>query len=137
MSELEQQKTRARNFVDDIAQNFEREDWDEIENLRQCLAPVEGDTPTHDWTEDPHGDRYDCKRSDLYMGELTDDALANACYICNHRTSLDSINYLVAVKDRIRWLSRQLIIAEKKEPVAYLGQSNAVGQDEMVRNKNI
>ncbi|EKN5943890.1 hypothetical protein DVP82_23485 [Yersinia enterocolitica] len=55
---------------------------------------------------DPHNTRYECQRVDLTMGQLTDDEIANAVFLCDHRTSFDSIVYLTAAKDRIRWLSR-------------------------------
>ncbi|MDH4581434.1 hypothetical protein E8F20_06030 [Pseudomonas sp. BN415] len=69
-------------------------------------------TPSATWRAknqpDPHGDRYNCERAALCMGSLTDDQLANAVFMCDHRTSLESIAYLTAAKDRIRWLSRKL-----------------------------
>ena len=45
------------------------------------------------------------------MGHYSDDELANAFYLYDHRTGLESISYLQAAKDRIRWLSRQLYTA--------------------------
>jgi hypothetical protein len=77
------------------------------------VAPVRPKgTPAAEWREegqpDPFGQAYDCERSQLCMGHLTDDALANAVYLCDHRTSLQSITYLTAAKERIRWLSRAL-----------------------------
>jgi hypothetical protein len=83
------------------------------------------ETPAAKWREegrpDPHGDRYDCERSELAMGYLTDDEMANAVYL--HGDSGPSVAalmsgalpgsaYLVAAKDRIRWLSRRLEAAE-------------------------
>lgn len=69
-------------------------------------------TPASRWAErgepDPHGTTYDCERAALAHGQLTDDELANAVYLCDHRTSLESPGYLMAAKDRIRWLSRRL-----------------------------
>lgn len=78
-------------------------------------------TPSSNWQkegkEDPHGKGYLCRREDLPLGKLTDDQLANAVYLHDHR-SLDveavlrgepsSIALLTAVKGRVRWLSRQL-----------------------------
>jgi hypothetical protein len=76
------------------------------------LAPSPAATPGAKWraegSPDPHGARFDCERADLCMGDLTDDELANALFVCDHRRSLDSIGYLTAAKDRIRWLSRAL-----------------------------
>lgn len=67
-------------------------------------------TPAANWRQegktDPHNTRYECQRVDLIMGQLTDDEIANAVFLCDHRTSFDSIVYLTAAKDRIRWLSR-------------------------------
>ncbi|HFI1943569.1 TPA: hypothetical protein ACGPN1_000401 [Yersinia enterocolitica] len=67
-------------------------------------------TPAANWRQegktDPHNTRYECQRVDLTMGQLTDDEIANAVFLCDHRTSFDSIVYLTAAKDRIRWLSR-------------------------------
>ena len=78
-------------------------------------------TPSSRWAEagkeDPHGTNYACKRSDLALGHLTDDELANKVFLHNHRElDLDailagepsSIGLLTAAKDRIRWLSRQV-----------------------------
>ena len=69
-------------------------------------------TPSSHWhadrQPDPYGDRYDCERTETVMGHLSDDELASAMFVCNHRESLESIGYLTAAKDRIRWLSRAL-----------------------------
>jgi len=65
------------------------------------------DTPAARWREDgepdPHDGRYDCKRSDLGLGHMTDDMIANAQYMGEGEIMMQT-----AVKDRIRWLSRQL-----------------------------
>jgi hypothetical protein len=77
-------------------------------------------TPSSNWSQngepDPHGDHFHGKREELVLGNLTDDQLANAVFIHNHR-HLDveavlsgepsSITLLTAAKERIRWLSRQ------------------------------
>lgn len=79
-------------------------------------------TPSSNWQkegkEDPHGKAYLRRREDLTLGKLTDDQLANAVFLHDHQSSsiesilrgdgLSSIVLLTAVKDRIRWLSRQL-----------------------------
>jgi hypothetical protein len=52
--------------------------------------------------QDPHGDQYDCEREKLCKGDLTDDELANAVFLC------PDIGNLTAAKERIRWLSRKL-----------------------------
>lgn len=77
-------------------------------------------TPSADWRAkgqpDPHGDRYNCERAALAMGNLTDDQLANGAFL-NYDRPLDvagiiagtchsPIAWMTAVKDRIRWLSR-------------------------------
>jgi hypothetical protein len=83
---------------------------------------MSNDTPAAKWREnneaDPHGNTYDCKRSELSLGDMTDDELANAVFL--HGDTMPavedliagkakpSIVYLTAAKDRIRWLSRQL-----------------------------
>ena len=69
-------------------------------------------TPAARWREegqpDPHGNRYDCERAALIMGDKTDDEIANAVFLYDHRNGLESMAYLSAAKDRIRWLSRAL-----------------------------
>lgn len=69
---------------------------------------------------DPHGTRYQCERAALALGHLSDDELANGAFM-NYDAKLDiarvladepdyhpPIVWMTAVKDRIRWLSRQL-----------------------------
>lgn len=84
-------------------------------------------TPAANWRKngepDPHGTDYDCERAKLAKGHLTDDELANGLYMCDHRTSWESIGWLTAGKERIRWLSRRLVeaqarIAELEKPAA-------------------
>ncbi|MCV9380446.1 DUF3850 domain-containing protein [Aeromonas hydrophila] len=69
-------------------------------------------TPAANWLEagehDPFGDRYNCNRDALPMGNVTDDALANQLFVCDHRHDLQSITLLTAGKERIRWLSRKV-----------------------------
>lgn len=67
---------------------------------------------------DEFAKRYNVERSELAMGDYTDDELANAVYLHGNSTpSVESmlsgegmppIVYLTAAKDRIRWLSRKL-----------------------------
>lgn len=68
-------------------------------------------TPAAKWSAegkpDPHGNRYDCERAALAMGNLTDDELANGVYMAD-RMSFNLIAYQTAAKDRIRWLSRAM-----------------------------
>lgn len=75
---------------------------------------------TTGWREkgepDPHAGKYDCEVSELALGHYTDDQLANAVFVHDHR-NLDlnaalrgeptSIALLTAAKERIRWLSRK------------------------------
>ena len=69
-------------------------------------------TPAAKWRQegqpDPFGTDYDCERAKLAMGRLTDDELANAVFLYDHRSGLQSISYTTAAKERIRWLSRRL-----------------------------
>ncbi len=84
-------------------------------------------TPSSRWAAngepDPHGNRYDCERAALAMGNLTDDELANEVFIKGDRNltfaemtagELPASAYLLAAKDRIRWLSRALVEAQPK-----------------------
>lgn len=57
---------------------------------------------------DPHGEQYNCERAKLAMGYLTDDQLANAVYLYDHRAGFESLAHITAAKERIRWLSRKL-----------------------------
>lgn len=78
-------------------------------------------TPGAEWRAygeaDPHRDRYECERAQLTMGNTTDDALANGAFLNYDQplnihgimagTHFSPIAWMTAVKDRIRWLSRQ------------------------------
>lgn len=94
-----------------------------IADLRRQLKQQAG-TPSSTWAAtgepDPHGDRYNCERAELALGDLTDDQLANGAFM-NYDRPLDinailnaepgyhsPIAWMTAVKDRIRWLSRKL-----------------------------
>lgn len=83
-------------------------------NYASTESRPQGDasTPAGRWSEngepDPHGSEYNGERSKLAMGHLSDDELANGLFVCDHRRSLESIAWLTAAKDRIRWLSRKL-----------------------------
>ena len=82
-------------------------------------------TPAARWREngnlDPHGSRYDQDRAELPLGNLTDDELANAVFLHgDNKPSIEEIAagtakmpivYLTAGKERIRWLSRRLVVA--------------------------
>jgi len=85
-------------------------------------------TPPNRWSEDgekdPHGSSYDCERAALTCGNLTDDELANAVFLHDHRGPLNvqaimrgepsSIALLTAAKERIRWLSRALVKEQQR-----------------------
>lgn len=62
-----------------------------------------------DDNKDPFGMQYFCDRKHLPMGELNDDQIANDVYLYNHRQGYASLAFLEAAKERIRWLSRQVI----------------------------
>ncbi len=106
-------------------------------------------TPAANWRQegktDPHNTRYECQRVDLTMGQLTDDEIANAVFLCDHRTSFDSIVYLTAAKDRIRWLSRsnealiaQLEAAQKERDEFRLAfQQNEQAKQELFAQKDL
>lgn len=93
-----------------------------IADLRRQLAAANAITPSSRWAAageaDPHGDRYNCERAALAMGDLSDDELANGAFMnydqpLNLKGIMDGthsspIAWMTAVKDRIRWLSRQL-----------------------------
>lgn len=57
------------------------------------------------------------KRDALFMGDISDLALANAQYLVS-RHSLELIHYQTAAKERIRWLSAQLAASEARSPSA-------------------
>lgn len=85
-------------------------------------------TPSSRWQvacePDPHAPHYDGERASLCLGDLTDDELANAAFmnydvvpplqdVISGKAKMPII-YMTAVKDRIRWLSRRLVDAERE-----------------------
>lgn len=105
-------------------------------------------TPSSRWASagepDPHGNRYDCERAALAMGDLSDDELANAVFMHgDQRPSMAQlaagvmlpIAYLTAAKDRIRWLSRALVAAQAEKVAQPYpgGQGDARSQFEEYR----
>ena len=105
-----------------------------IEKCNVLAQRVE--TPSSHWSADgkpdPHGKTYDCERAGLWMGNLTDDELANGAFL-NYDKPLNvagilagtyhpPIAWMTAVKDRIRWLSRSLekVVAERDALAAEL-----------------
>lgn len=93
------------------------------EHRASCFSiPLVPATPSSRWaaegTPDPHFGRYACERAALALGDFTDDELANAVYL--HGNAQPRVSdlasghaimpeaYLIAAKDRIRWLSRAL-----------------------------
>lgn len=104
---------------------------EQVEAISQILQGVRPSTPASRWRqegeEDPHAGRYDCERTDLAMGHLSDDELANGAFL-NYDGVLDiarimakdpdyhsPIAWMTAVKDRIRWLSRRLEEATREK----------------------
>lgn len=98
-------------------------------------------TPAATWRAngepDPHGTQYDCERAGLAYGNMTDDELANAVFMHDHRNfdiaaaqrgEPTSVALLQAAKDRIRWLSRKLAEATTafSPNVGEVGQRDAV-----------
>lgn len=85
---------------------------------------------------DPHGKRYECERTELCMGFLSDDELANEAFLnYDSRPTPDQllagthflpIAYMTAVKDRIRWLSRKLKEATVASPIGGAAASEGV-----------
>lgn len=88
-------------------------------------------TPAANWREngepDPFGDRYNCERAALELGQYTDDEIANAVFL--HGDAPLSIEGVMrgepqahqlrsAAKDRIRWLSRALSIETARRELA-------------------
>lgn len=53
--------------------------------------------------KDPHLNKYDGERAELMGGDMTDDEVANHCFM-NH----GELAAAMIAKDRIRWLSRKL-----------------------------
>ena len=84
-----------------------------------------GSTPAAAWRvlgePDPHSPHYyNRARATLTLGSLTDDELANAVFMHDHRSlnlqaimrgEPSSVALLTAAKERIRWLSRALVKA--------------------------
>lgn len=74
------------------------------------LTPV--GTPAAFWLAegqpDPHGDHYNCERSKLCKGSMTDDQLANDQFM-----AATMIAHQTAIKERIRWLSRRMTEAHR------------------------
>lgn len=119
--------------LEDAAYAFRVLARDSIAALKEAQEAVPNAMiPAAQWREkgepDPHGARYNCERAALVLGDLTDDELANAAYM-NYDRALDidavlnrkpgyhpPIVWMTAVKDRIRWLSRQLLAASPAPP---------------------
>lgn len=80
------------------------------EIARQIAIMILG-TPAAEWREkglpDPHGTRYNRQRAATAGGHMTDDEVANAVFM------VPNIENQTIAKDRIRWLSRALVEAER------------------------
>ena len=102
----------AKKFIEQICKRTnEVNTGARAKNALELLDSVlKQDTPSSKWhaegKEDPHKNQYDCERAALTLGDFTDDELANEVFM------FPNIGNLIAAKERIRWLSRQL---EKKE----------------------
>lgn len=81
-------------------------------NTRTFTGPVDGHWETDEGTD--MANRYSgLERKDLAYGDKTDLELANAVYMVD-RNSLALIGLQTAAKERIRWLSAQLALANAK-----------------------
>lgn len=114
--------------------SWSAEPYSKFNPIVEILTPK---TPASKWfetgEEDPHAKRFtDVERSSLAMGSLTDDQLANAVFVHNHREmdlnamlagEPSSIALLTAAKERIRWLSRKTLWPVNKVTV--------IGDDEV------
>ena len=80
-------------------------------------------TPSAKWrligNDDPFGDEYDCPMEDIVMGDIssvelasTIDSLAGIGTGSHYALFLKKLSYVMAGKDRIRWLSRCLHVHE-------------------------
>lgn len=103
-------------------------EYADIQNQRwigwQAAREHPTETPAARWREngnaDPCGENtYNCERAKLCKGHLTDDELANEVFLYNHRQGHESIAYLTAAKERIRWLSRKLVEANSQGESEY------------------
>jgi len=132
-AELEATKGRVRNLsmevwrvraANALGLDHEKATWATI------VGKLES-TPSSRWKAagevDPHAGHYDGERSQLTLGKLSDDELANAAFM-GYDGALDisrildrdpnyhaPIALMTAVKDRIRWLSRKLEEATSKQ----------------------
>ncbi|QDH83529.1 hypothetical protein [Achromobacter phage Motura] len=80
------------------------------------------DTPARRDPDDQFAHYVDLKRSELTLGDFTDDELANYAFMnYDRRPSIEDlltgcgyppIAIMTAVKERIRWLSRKLLQAQ-------------------------
>jgi hypothetical protein len=122
MDALRQGVELTRNFLGQDAWESCCNRMPEIKRINAVLAAFDGiaggATPSSKWAAngepDPHGNHYDCERAALACGTMTDDELANAVFVYDHRLGFESIKLLTAAKDRIRWLSRRLADATSK-----------------------
>lgn len=117
----------------EVKRSFEMIEKDLLDLPTNSFDHLE-DTPSSRWhvenSTDPHPHLVEQKRRDLALGDLTDDELANACFMCDHRMSLHSMGFLMAVKERIRWLSRQLELEKKKNATNLVKNTWTSGSDQ-------
>jgi len=102
--------------------------WENVKGLdREAITKYykeQTETPAAWWRAhgkpDFHEGHYDSERSQLTMGRLTDDEVANGAFMnYDVRPSIDAIMkgrafspiaWMTAAKERIRWLSRRLLL---------------------------
>ena len=100
--------------------------------------------------QDPHGTTYDCERSQLPLGHLTDDELANGAFLhYDIRPPLEEIlagtahspiAWMTAVKERIRWLSRSLekeIEKNRQRQASDFSEESALPAGELVLTEDV
>jgi hypothetical protein len=95
---------------------------------RRIVEALYDSTPAAMWRvrgePDPHPDLIDRERAQLPMGQLTDEELANAAFMnYDQRPAVEDLIlrkawtplvWMQALKERVRWMSRQLVKARKR-----------------------
>lgn len=113
----------GREFIEKHVEDLTRfETKTLLINLLQYQTETNTFTPPADWLingkNDPHDHHYTgSERSNLTLGNYTDDRLANAVFMVgdkfNPSNPFSGIGVLTAAKERIRWLSRRLHTVEE------------------------
>lgn len=123
---LEQHSASRATAYDNLSNHLRGSQLREKE-LTQKIEALTARTPAnlHEVGDDPFEDYLNRERSQLALGNFTDDALANAVFMYGNgpyphpKDILDGkahspIVYLTAAKERIRWLSRQVIALQEQ-----------------------